>query len=118
MIFGMGWWRNFRKRISTWQLQYLSLGVGLTLISSVLDSMPTYFKSLFSFPKKAQDRIRRNFIWVGNSCTHKFHLITADKFLPPKANGGLGVKDLAIYIKSLRKGFGDLAQVMASCRRM
>ncbi|KAG5585482.1 hypothetical protein H5410_045916 [Solanum commersonii] len=35
------------KRLVNWKSQYLSLGGRLTLINSVLDSMPTYMISLF-----------------------------------------------------------------------
>ncbi|XP_075083429.1 uncharacterized protein LOC142167168 [Nicotiana tabacum] len=55
---------NFEKRLASWQQQYLSMGGRLTLISSVLDSIPTFVKSLFSIPKKVLkrlDKIRRDF---------------------------------------------------------
>lgn len=34
--------KKFEKRLATWQMQYLSMGGMLTLINSVLDSLPTY----------------------------------------------------------------------------
>lgn len=34
---------KFEKRLTSWQLQYISMGGRLTLISSVLDNIPTYY---------------------------------------------------------------------------
>lgn len=38
------------KKLARWKRQYLSLGGRLTLIHSVLDSLPTYMMSLFPTP--------------------------------------------------------------------
>ncbi|KAL3368494.1 hypothetical protein AABB24_009384 [Solanum stoloniferum] len=57
--------------------EYLSFGGRLTLINSVLDNIPTYCMSLFPLPRlvrKKIDRLRRRFMWEGNSQTHKFSL--------------------------------------------
>lgn len=43
---------KFEKRIASWHRQYLSLGGKLILINNVLDSIPTYFMSLFPRPAK------------------------------------------------------------------
>jgi len=67
----------------------------VTLINSVLDSIPTYFMSLFPMPAKVQnhlDKIRRDFLWEGNSKDHKFHLAKWAKVTMPKQFGGLGIK--------------------------
>nr|XP_016515287.1 PREDICTED: uncharacterized protein LOC107831999 [Nicotiana tabacum] len=42
------------KKLATWKMQYLSMGGRLTLISSVIDSIPTYIMSLFPIPNKVQ----------------------------------------------------------------
>ncbi|KAG5567883.1 hypothetical protein H5410_065101, partial [Solanum commersonii] len=65
------------KRLVNWKSQYLSLGGRLTLINSVLDSMPTYMISLFPISDgviERLDALRRNFLSKGNSETTKFHL--------------------------------------------
>nr|XP_016438177.1 PREDICTED: uncharacterized protein LOC107764153 [Nicotiana tabacum] len=95
---------NFEKRLTSWQQQYLSMGGRLTLISSVLDNIPTYFMSLFSIPKKVLkwlDKIKRDFLWEGNNSSHKYHLIKWDKVLQPKCKGGLGVRYLDKHNKGL-----------------
>lgn len=95
---------KFEKRLASWQLQYLSMGGRLTLIKSVLDSIPTYYMSLFPIPKKVLkqlDKIRRDFLWEGNINTHMFHLTKWDKVTQPKHQGGLGIRDLEVHNKCL-----------------
>lgn len=67
-------------------------GVRLTHISSVLESIPTYFMFLFlilSKVLKKLDKIRRDFLREGNSSSYKYHLIKWEKVLQPKSNKGL-----------------------------
>ncbi|XP_060217918.1 putative acyl-activating enzyme 19 isoform X2 [Lycium barbarum] len=95
---------KFEKRLASWQQQYLSLGGRVTLINSVLDSIPTYFMSLFPIPSEVQyqlDKLRRTFLWEGNSENHKYHLVEWDKVTLPKHLGGLGIKDLALHNKCM-----------------
>lgn len=92
------------KRLASWQRKYLSLGGRLTLIHNILDSILTYFMSLFPIPAKVQkqlDRIRRSFLWEGNNQDHKFHLVKCPKVILPKSLGGLGVKDLVVHSRSM-----------------
>ncbi|WMV31905.1 hypothetical protein MTR67_025290 [Solanum verrucosum] len=95
---------KFERRLASWQQQYLSLGGRLTLINSVLDSIPTYFMSLLLMPAKVKqrlDKIRRDFLWEGNNKDHKIHLVKWAKVTLPKQYGGLGIKDLALHNKCL-----------------
>ncbi|WMV42981.1 hypothetical protein MTR67_036366 [Solanum verrucosum] len=85
------------KRLVNWKNQYLSLGGRLTLINSVLDSMPTYMMSFFPIPDEVivrLDVLRRNFLWEGNSKTKKFHLVKWDALIGSKQKGGMGVRNL------------------------
>ena len=66
----LGLWNGILEKakikISRWKAHYLSLGGRVTLINSVLDSLPTYVMSLFPIPPiiiKKLDRLRRNFLW-------------------------------------------------------
>ncbi|CAN4123333.1 unnamed protein product [Withania somnifera] len=71
-------------------MQYLFLG-RVTLINSVLDSIPTYCMSLFPMPSsilKQIDRLRRRFLWEGNSLTHKYSL-------------GSGIRNLKLHNNNL-----------------
>ncbi|WMV59186.1 hypothetical protein MTR67_052571 [Solanum verrucosum] len=85
------------RRLVNWKSQYLSLGGRLTLINSVLDSMPSYMMSLFPIPDGVIDRLdalRRNFLWEGNSETKKFHLVKWAALIGNKQVGGLEVRNL------------------------
>ncbi|WMV33012.1 hypothetical protein MTR67_026397 [Solanum verrucosum] len=95
---------KFEKRLATWQMQYLSFGGRVTLINSVLDSLPTYYMALLPMPSEVIeqiDKIRRDFLWKGNREKHKFHLIKWEKVTQPKYQGGLGIKNLAAHNKSM-----------------
>lgn len=76
----------------------------MTLISSVLDSIPTYIMSMLPIPSKVKnqiDKIRRSFLWKGSYEDHKFHLVKWEKVIMPKQHGGLGIRDLKKHNKSL-----------------
>lgn len=52
--------------LAQWKAQYLSLGGRVTLINSMLDSLPTYVMSLFPIPAnvvKKLNRLRRDILW-------------------------------------------------------
>ena len=58
---------KFEKRLSGWKSTYLSRGGRLTLIKSVLSSIPTFFLSLFPLPSSVAiklEPIQRKFLGV------------------------------------------------------
>ncbi|CAN4101781.1 unnamed protein product [Withania somnifera] len=95
---------KFENKYATWQSEYLSMGGRLTLISSVLDSIPTYFMFLFPIPTevlKQVDKIRRDFLWEGNNSSYKLYPIIWDIVTQSKCNGGLGIRYLPNHNKCL-----------------
>lgn len=71
----MGLLRKQRRNLQ-WKAQYLSLGGRLTLINTVLDSLPTYVKSLVPISTKVAkklDKLRRDFLWLGNKEGKGYH---------------------------------------------
>jgi len=57
---------------------YLSKGERLTLIKSVLSSIPTYFLYLFPLPSLVAiklEEIQRKFLWGSFGSDFKFHLV-------------------------------------------
>ena len=57
---------KLEKRLSGWRAAYLSKGGRLTLIKSVLSSIPTYYLSLFPLPASVahkMEALQRNFLW-------------------------------------------------------
>ena len=60
--------------------------------------------SLFPIPGsilKQIDRLRRRFLWEGNSLTHKYSLVKWKSVTQPKFQGGLGIRNLQLHNKSL-----------------
>ena len=76
----------------------------MTLIKSVLSSLPTYFLSLFPLPASVANKlesIQRKFLWGSFGGVFKYHLVrwSITKNLIP--DGGLGIRDLKIFNEAL-----------------
>ena len=85
------------KRLEGWKKAFLSRGGRLTLIQAVLDSLPTYYLSLFRIPSvvaKTLESLMRNFLWEGSGEAHKDHLIKWDLVSKSKETGGLEIGNL------------------------
>ncbi|GJU09895.1 hypothetical protein Tco_1132291 [Tanacetum coccineum] len=84
-------------RLSKWKLKSLSIGGRLTLIKSVLSSLPLYYMSSFKVPKgvlSKMESIRRNFFNGVENAEKKMSLIGWNKILASKKNGGLDVSTI------------------------
>nr|CAN82389.1 hypothetical protein VITISV_042998 [Vitis vinifera] len=95
---------RLRKRLSLWKRQYLSKGGCLTLLKSTLSSLPTYFLSIFVIPKKVctrLEKILRDFLWGSGALENKPHLVSWKVICTAKKDGGLGIRNLAIFNKAL-----------------
>lgn len=95
---------NLRSKLSPWKSRHISLGGRLTLVSSVLSSIPLYFLSFFKIPTKVISdivQIQRNFLWGGNPDMRKICWVSWDKICLPKKHGGLNVKNLKLFNQSL-----------------
>ncbi|GJS95704.1 RNA-directed DNA polymerase, eukaryota [Tanacetum coccineum] len=85
------------NRLSNWKLKTLSIGGRLTLIKSVISSIPLYHMSIFKAPMGVLNKlesIRRNFFNGIDGMDKKNSWIGWDKILASKKNGGLGVSSL------------------------
>ncbi|GKV32054.1 hypothetical protein SLEP1_g40687 [Rubroshorea leprosula] len=102
----------FSKKLSTWKGRYLSFGGRITLINSVLSSLPVFWMSVYLIPKGtilSLDKIRRGFLWGGAAGEKKINLVKWEQVCKGRKQGGLGVKDLRKFnIALLGKWWGRI----------
>ena len=80
------------------RLKNLSPG-GLTLINSVLSSLPRYMMSFFEIPRgvlKNLDYFQSRFFWQCDDHERKYRLAKWNILCQPKDQGGLGIHNLNI----------------------
>lgn len=96
---------------------FLNYGQRLTMVNSVLFSLPTYYMCTLKLPKKVIlhiDRARRHCLWrKNNELETRTHSLAAwDIVCKPKKKGGLGIINLeiqntALLMKHLHKFFNN-----------
>ncbi|KAJ0754284.1 putative RNA-directed DNA polymerase [Helianthus annuus] len=87
----------FEKRLSLWKASLLSIGGRVTLIRSVLESLPNYYMSLYRAPVKVLQDLEsliRKFLWGGTPEVKKVHWVAWDRVASPVKMGGLGLQNL------------------------
>nr|GEY48750.1 RNA-directed DNA polymerase, eukaryota, reverse transcriptase zinc-binding domain protein [Tanacetum cinerariifolium] len=86
-----------RNRLSKWKMKMLSSGGRLTLVKSVLGSMPIFHMSLFKVPAgflHKLESIRKHFFNGHEVSSMKISWVNLNKVVTPKEKGGLGVSSL------------------------
>jgi hypothetical protein len=89
---------RFKKRLSSWKGKHLSVGDRLTLINSVLSSLPMYMMSFFSIPKEVLKKLNyfwSRFFWQQEE-RKKYHLAKWNILCQLKDQDGLGILDLDV----------------------
>ena len=89
---------TIRSRLQSWKAKTLSMGGRLTLIKSVLSSLPIYYLSLYKAPVaviEQIERIMRGFLWAGASEERRMHWVSWDVVTTTKKMGGVGVSKLS-----------------------
>jgi hypothetical protein len=93
------------KKINSWSSKCLSKAGREVLIKSVLQSIPTYFMSIFQIPSSLCDEIEKmmNFFWWGHfgSQNKGIHWLSWDKLTIHKNEGGMSFKNLHAFNLSL-----------------
>ncbi|MFS7953393.1 putative RNA-directed DNA polymerase [Helianthus anomalus] len=94
----------FEARLALWKSALLSIGGRVTLIRAVLESLPTYYFSLYKAPMKVVkdlESIIKKFLWGGSSEVRKTHWVAWDRVTLSKKCGGLGISKLSSINKAL-----------------
>ncbi|KAF5795822.1 putative RNA-directed DNA polymerase [Helianthus annuus] len=84
----------FEARLALWKSSLLSLGGRVTLIRSVLASLPNYYFSLYRAPVKVikdLERMMKKFLWGGSCDVRKTHWVAWERLSIPVKSGGLGI---------------------------
>ena len=90
---------KIQQRLANWKASCLSRPGKLVLIKAVINSLPTYYLSLFKMPKKVADminKVQRRFLWCGSDTNRVSALVKWEVVQRPKAQGGLGVGDILL----------------------
>jgi len=90
---------RFEKCLGSWKGKNLSTGGRLTLINSVLSSLPMYMMSFFEIPKDVRtklDYFRSRFFWQSDEHKWKYRLAKLDIMCQPKEQGGLGIHNIEL----------------------
>lgn len=93
-----------QKKLAMWKHKVLSMAGRVCLVNSVLTSLPLYYLSFFKIPHRVAKEIvslHRRFLWGGVGDQKKVCWISWDKVTLPKGKGGLGVKNIILFNKSL-----------------
>ncbi|XP_028085057.1 uncharacterized protein LOC114286160 [Camellia sinensis] len=86
-----------KKKLASWKKRFLSFDGRLTLIRSVLSSIPLFFLSLFKMVvgvAKTIDKIQSSFLWGDSETSRKIHLVNWKEVYRGKSQRGLAVRNL------------------------
>ncbi|GJX14945.1 hypothetical protein Tco_0580893 [Tanacetum coccineum] len=92
------------SRLSKWKMKTLSIGGRLTLLKSVLGSIPIFYMSIFKAPISVLHKlesIRSHFFNGHDQDNRKAKWVKWDHVLTPKVKGGLGVSSLYALNRAL-----------------
>lgn len=96
---------KFKNILSGWKAKCLSFGGRLTLVKSVLGSLPLYYFSLFRAPAgilNTLEKVRRKFFWGGgNDASNKLCWVKWENILSNGELGGLNIGSLNAHNISL-----------------
>ncbi|XP_038983667.1 uncharacterized protein LOC120111180 [Phoenix dactylifera] len=96
--------QRVQSRLEGWRVSSLSMMGRLTLVRSVLCSMPVYLMAHTVVPKTVLvgiERLMRRFLWVSYWRGHGVHLVVWERVCLPLSEGGLGVQSLLVRREAL-----------------
>lgn len=94
--------KRLERRLSSWEGRYLSMGRRVTLIKSVLSSIPIYFLSCFKCPKGVLRRVEKiQCVWNDSVEKRKYYLVRWESVCKHLDQGGLDIRSIAKVNKPL-----------------
>ncbi|KAL2929855.1 hypothetical protein RDABS01_035265 [Bienertia sinuspersici] len=87
-------------RVRNWQSRHISYVGRLQLVNAILLSICNYWMQVFILPAgvlKEVNRICRRFLWEGHMNGQKPGYVAWEKVCNSKTEGGLGIKDIALW---------------------
>ncbi|KAL4367510.1 hypothetical protein GQ457_05G003450 [Hibiscus cannabinus] len=93
----------FKKKLTGWKSKMLSFGGRITLVKSVLSSLPVYYSSIFPMPSSISSllaQLTARFLW-GSIDSKAIHWVSWESMCLPKACGGLGLCDFKLKNRAL-----------------
>ncbi|XP_071713248.1 uncharacterized protein [Rutidosis leptorrhynchoides] len=88
---------KIKTKLSDWRMRSLSYGGRVTLIKSVLNSLPLYLFSFFRAPQSViqiLESVRHDFFWGGSDSGSKMAWVKWDCVISPFEHGGLNLGSL------------------------
>ncbi|XP_062099740.1 uncharacterized protein LOC133805576 [Humulus lupulus] len=85
------------KCLDGWKCVFLSRGGRLTLIQSILSSIPVYYMSFFCIPKgvvEVLEKLIRDFLWEGADHSQSDNLVSWKEVCKSRDHGGFGIGNL------------------------
>jgi hypothetical protein len=95
---------NVKKRVQDWKNIFLSQAGKEVLLKAVIQAIPTYYMSVFLFPKELCREINsiiQKFWWGHKENNRKIHWMSWERMGVAKANGGMSFRDLHSFNKAL-----------------
>lgn len=95
-----------KNKMAGWQGKMITVAGRRELVKTVISALPVYLVTVIKPLKKFMrefDKIRRRFLWAGDGqLTGGKCKVAWTKVCTPVESGGLGIKDLELFSRSLR----------------
>jgi hypothetical protein len=91
---------KYLGKLSCGRCRFLSSRSRITLLKSILLSLPIFFLSFFKIPNSVLisiNKIMRKFSWEGTREGRSIHWVGWEKIFLPKIMGDLGIRDLELF---------------------
>ncbi|XP_058774436.1 uncharacterized protein LOC131648722 [Vicia villosa] len=95
---------SIRKHLCSWKWRWLSFGGRITLLKSVLGSLPIFTLSFYLAPRKVIreiNKIQSNFLWGGIEERRRIYWVCWNDVCRPVDKGGLGLRRMEDFNMTL-----------------